>query len=259
MAAPRAAQKKSVISLSQIETTAPTRFVGYETLHSRSKILEVVSVKDQMAVVLDISPAYAEMGGQLGDTGQISGAGQLWRITNTQKTGNTFLHFLADADAPVPGTEIELTVDDVRRNAIQRHHTVTHILHWALHKIVGPEIAQKGSFVGPDKLTFDFNSSALTPGQLVEIERLVNEKIIANEPVIWFEVPHGEVKANKNVMQFFGDKYGDLVRVVQIGGKNKLEGYSMELCGGTHVRGHRRDRIVSHRQRISRGGGRSPD
>ncbi len=124
-----------------------------------------------------------------------------------------------------------------RRDAIQRHHTVTHLLHWALHEVVSQEASQKGSFVGPDKLTFDFNSAPLTPAQVADIEKLVNERILENAGVSWTEVPYAEVKYRKDVMQFFGDKYGDIVRVVQIGGRaGKLDGYSMELCGGTHTR-----------------------
>ena len=139
--------------------------------------------------------------------------------------------------AGVALSTVTLTVEKARRDAIQRHHTVTHLLHWALHEVVSKEASQKGSFVGPDKLTFDFNSAALTPAQVADIERLVNERIVENAGVSWTEVPHADVKSRKDVMQFFGDKYGDTVRVVQIGGAaNKLDGYSMELCGGTHTR-----------------------
>ena len=99
------------------------------------------------------------------------------------------------------------------------------------------DAAQKGSFVGPDKLTFDFNHAALTPAQLADIEKLVNERILENAGVSWREVPHADVKGRKDIMQFFGDKYGDLVRVVQIGGAaGGFDGYSMELCGGTHAK-----------------------
>jgi alanyl-tRNA synthetase len=234
----RAAQKKEVISLSQIETTTPTKFVGYDDLSVTAKVVEVVSLKDKTAVILDTSACYAEMGGQVGDTGELTGSGQLWRVINTQKSGNTFLHFVdGGGDAPVAGAQITLTVDKSRRDAIQRHHTVTHLLHWAIHEVASKEASQKGSFVGPDKLTFDFNSAALTPQQVADIEKLVNERILDNAGVSWTEVPHADVKNRKDVMQFFGDKYGDVVRVVQIGGdKNKLNGYSMELCGGTHTR-----------------------
>jgi len=242
----RAAQKKEVISLSQIETTTPTKFVGYENLAVQAKVLEVVSLKDKTAVILDTSACYAEMGGQVGDTGELTGSGQLWRVVNTQKSGNTWLHLLGSCDAavaesvgdaPVAGSAITLTVDKSRRDAIQRHHTVTHLLHWALHEVASREASQKGSFVGPDKLTFDFNSAPLTPVQVADIEKLVNERIVENAGVSWTEVPHADVKHRKDVMQFFGDKYGDVVRVVQIGGSaHKLDGYSMELCGGTHTR-----------------------
>ncbi len=233
----RAAQKKEVISLSQIETTTPTQFVGYENLAVQAKVLEVVSLKDKTAVILDTSACYAEMGGQVGDTGELTGSGQLWRVVNTQKSGNTFLHFVEGGDAPAIGAGVTLAVEKSRRDSIQRHHTVTHLLHWALHEVASREASQKGSFVGPDKLTFDFNSAPLTPAQVADIEKLVNERILENAGVSWTEVPHADVKHRKDVMQFFGDKYGDTVRVVQIGGRAQhLDGYSMELCGGTHTR-----------------------
>ncbi len=241
----RAAQKKEIISLSQIETTRPTRFVGFDQGETPATVLEVVSLKDKTAVILDTSTCYAEMGGLVGDTGELSGHGQTWRIVNTQKSGNTWLHFLGDlpsaigdaGDAPTVGSAVTLSVERPRRAAIQRHHTVTHLLHWALHEVVSKEASQKGSFVGPDKLTFDFNSAALTPAQIADIEQLVNERIVENAAVSWTEVPHASVKTRTDVMQFFGDKYGDTVRVVQIGGHAaKLDGYSMELCGGTHTR-----------------------
>jgi alanyl-tRNA synthetase len=154
----------------------------------------------------------------------------MWRIVNTQKTANTFLHFLADQDAPEPGAAVELRVDAPRRGAIQRHHTVTHLLHWALHEVVSADAVQKGSYVGPDKLTFDFSSTALTPAQISDVEKLVNERILENGGVIWNDVPYAEIKGRKDIMQFFGEKYGDVVRLVQIGD------YSKELCGGTHTR-----------------------
>ena len=233
----RAAQKKEVITLSQIETTTPTKFVGYDRLLVHAKVLEVVSLKDKTAVVLETSSFYAEMGGQVGDTGQIEKGGHFWRVTNTQKSGNTWLHFLEGSDTPTSGEYVTLTVSKPRRDAIQRHHTVTHLLHWALHEVVSRDATQKGSFVGPDKLTFDFNSAPLTPQQVADIEKLVNERILENAGVSWTEVPYADVKSRKDVMQFFGDKYGDVVRVVQIGGQSaKLDGYSMELCGGTHTR-----------------------
>jgi alanyl-tRNA synthetase len=238
----RAAQKKQVIELSEVETKEATKFVGYDSLSTRAKVLEVVSLKDRIAVVLSESAAYAEMGGQVGDIGELIKGADVWRFTNTQKSGHTWLHILEGADAPTADSYVTLNVDPARRAAIQRHHTVTHLLHWALHEVVSKEATQKGSFVGPDKLTFDFNSAALTPAQVRDIERLVNERIVENSRVAWIEVPYAEVRGRADVMQFFGDKYGETVRVVQVGGhidgngRPALDGYSMELCAGTHTR-----------------------
>lgn len=233
----RKAQKKEVISLSQVETSTPTRFVGYEELSEEALVLQVVTLKDKVAVILSSSPCYAEMGGQVGDTGEIVSGSQLWHVVNTQKVGNTWLHFVAEKDAPVVGAKVTVRVDTARRAAIQRHHTVTHLLHWALHEVVSRDAMQRGSSVGPDKLTFDFNSAALTPAQVADVEQLVNERILENAGVCWQEVPYAEVKSRKEVTQMFGEKYGDTVRVVQVGGKaGAFNGYSMELCGGTHTR-----------------------
>jgi alanyl-tRNA synthetase len=230
-------KNKQVVSVSEIETKAPTKFIGYDTLEAEVKVLEVVEMKDKTAVVLDVSTCYAEMGGQIGDSGQLILGANTYPISATTKVGNTWLHFLEGDEAPAVDATVKLVVDAPRRHAIERHHTVTHILHWALHEVVSKDATQKGSSVTPDKLTFDFNSAALTAQQIADIEKLVNERIIANEAVSWTEVPYVEAKANPGIMALFGEKYGDLVRVVQIGGqRNKLDGYSMELCGGTHTR-----------------------
>ncbi|MFN0076767.1 MAG: alanine--tRNA ligase [Prosthecobacter sp.] len=231
-------KNKQVVSVSEIETKAPTQFIGYDTLEADVRVLEVVSMKDKNAVVLDVSTCYAEMGGQVGDAGQLILGANTFPISATTKVGNTWLHFLEGEETPAVDATVKLVVDAPRRHAIERHHTVTHILHWALHEVVSKDATQKGSSVTPDKLTFDFNSAALTPQQLSDIERLVNERIVANDPVSWSEVPYVEAKANNGIMALFGEKYGDLVRVVQIGGqRHKLDGWSMELCGGTHTRG----------------------
>jgi alanyl-tRNA synthetase len=237
----RKARKTEVVELSQIETSAFTTFVGYDKLETPAKVLEIVSLKNQMAVILDTSVCYAEMGGQVGDTGELSQGSRLWRVVNTQRSGNAWLHLIEasgeEPDVPTVGGMATLSVERERRLAIQRHHTVTHLLHWALREIVGRDTSQKGSFVGPDKLTFDFNSAPLTQQQVAGVERLVNERILENATVSWVEVPYAEVKRHPNVRQFFGEKYGDIVRVVQIGGQpGQLNGYSMELCGGTHCR-----------------------
>ncbi len=237
----RAAQKKEIISVSSLETTSPTAFTGFDSAETEATVLEIVRIKDRTAVILDRSVCYAEMGGQLGDTGSLTAGGSLWRVTDTQKNGPTWLHFLElseGEESPLLGANVILSIEHPRRASIQRHHTVTHLLHWALRETLGETVSQKGSFVGAEKLTFDFSSGALTPDQISNVERLVNERILENSSVSWQELPYAEVKGQPGILQFFGDKYGDIVRVVQIGGiPGSLDGYSMELCGGTHVRG----------------------
>jgi alanyl-tRNA synthetase len=233
----RAAQKKSAIEISKIDGKTPTNFLGYEEDHTGANVEAIVDLSDKHGVILNNSVCYAEMGGQVGDTGEIVGKDRQWRIANTQKSGTTFVHVIESDDAPGINEHVTVKLDIPRRRAIERHHTVTHILHWALHEKVSRDAAQKGSYVGPDKLTFDFSSAALSPEQKRKVEKLVNEKVAEDAPVSWREIPYAEAKKRSDIQQFFGDKYGETVRVVQIGGDAKaLNGYSMELCGGTHVR-----------------------
>jgi alanyl-tRNA synthetase len=244
----RRAQKREIISISeenlQVEAT---KFLGYDFLETEA-VVEVVAPRaksTEFDLIVDRTACYAEMGGQVGDTGVVHVPGPNWsevgrlQITNTQKKGDVFIHrsTLADGRVPQVGEAVRVAVDSVRRGAIQRHHTVTHLLHWALHEVVSKQASQKGSFVGPEKLTFDFNHQPLTAAQVGDVEKLVNEKILENAPVSWTELPYTEVRGRGDIMQFFGDKYGETVRVVQIGGEPKaLNGYSMELCAGTHTR-----------------------
>jgi alanyl-tRNA synthetase/REP element-mobilizing transposase RayT len=243
----RKAQKKEEISVEEGELgVGPTKFLGYDFLETEAVVETVLpgKKKDEVNVVLDRTPFYAEMGGQVGDRGLLHVPGHDWtevgqlRVTNTQKRGEVFVHraTIVEGRAPEPGEAVRVSVDADRRRAIQGHHTVTHLLHWALHQIVSPDATQKGSYVGPDKLTFDFSSAPLTPEQKRDVEKLVNEKISENAAVSWTEIPFAEAKQRKDIIQFFGEKYGDTVRVLQIGGSPRaLDGYSMELCGGTHV------------------------
>ncbi len=244
----RKAQKKEEISVEQDELiAAPTKFLGYDFLETESVVETVLPGKkpDELNIVLDQTPLYAEMGGQVGDRGLLhvpghdrTEIGQL-RVIDTQERGDVFVHRakLVEGRAPEPGEAVRVSVDVERRRAIQGHHTVTHLLHWALHEVVSRDAVQKGSYVGPDKLTFDFSSAALTKQQIREVEKLVNEKIAENASVSWTEIPYPEARKRKDIIQFFGEKYGDMVRVLQIGGAaHALDGYSMELCGGTHVR-----------------------
>jgi alanyl-tRNA synthetase len=250
----RASQKKQVIELEgslavhgSSSAQKGTRFLGYDFLDTEAVVEGVLPGKkaEELNIVLDRTPCYAEMGGQVGDHGLLhvpghdrTEVGHL-RVTDTQKRENIFIHraVLTEGRAPEPGEAVRVSVDADRRHAIERHHTVTHLLHWALHEVVSGDAAQKGSYVGPDKLTFDFSSAALTKQQVRDVEKLVNAKIAENALVSWTEVPYTEAKKRSDIQQFFGEKYGDQVRVVQIGGQPKaLNGYSMELCGGTHVR-----------------------
>ncbi len=237
----RKAQKKTEISIEPV-WSHPTEFIGYDHLETDEatlvKVVETVPTAEQWGIV-DVSPLYAEMGGQVGDTGSMKFLedGQIVEIVGTLKRGETFYLKLDGLHRLPSPAKVRLAVDVPRRAAIQRHHTVTHLLHWALHELVSREAVQKGSYVGPEKLTFDFASAALTHEQVRDVEKLVNERIGENAKLSWTEVPYAEVKKRSDIQQFFGDKYGEIVRVVQIGGApNELNGYSMELCGGTHVR-----------------------
>jgi alanyl-tRNA synthetase len=239
----RAAQKKSIVEILQDQYDTPTDFVGYDVLEADAQLLGTVNdSRGRPFAILDKSPFYAEMGGQIGDRGeiQLSGRRKL-KVLNTSKRGGTYYHEI-EGQWPTTWTTgltepAHARVDANRRKLIQGHHTVTHLLHWALHQVVSKEATQKGSYVGPDKLTFDFSSAALTPQQKRDVEKLVNEKIAENALVSWTEIPYAEAKQRKEIQQFFGEKYTNQVRVVQIGGEpEKLNGYSMELCGGTHVR-----------------------
>ncbi len=243
----RKAQKKEEITVEDGELgVEPTKFLGYDFLEAEAVVETVLpgKKKDEINVVLDRTPFYAEMGGQVGDRGLLHVPGHDWkevgqlRVIDTQKRGDVFVHraTVVEGRAPEPGEAVRISVDADRRKLIQGHHTVTHLLHWALHQIVSSDAPQKGSYVGPDKLTFDFSSAPLTPDQKHDVEKLVNEKIAENAPVSWTEIPFTEAKQRKDIIQFFGEKYGDTVRVLQIGGSARaLDGYSMELCGGTHV------------------------
>ncbi len=238
----RKAQKKSVISVEDGKLdVAATKFLGYDLFETEAVVEAVLPGRspNEFNVVLDRTACYAEMGGQVGDRGSLRLSNGELPIVDTQKRGDVFLHIgtARDGRTPGPGETVRVAVDRKRRNPIQRHHTVTHLLHWALHEVVSQEAVQKGSYVGPEKLTFDFSSAALTAQQVRDVEKLVNERIAEDASVSWTEVAYAEAKQRSDIQQFFGDKYGDVVRVVQIGGApNELNGYSMELCGGTHVR-----------------------
>jgi len=226
----RAAQKKEVITVEgpeKIERLAPTTFYGYDELQTPS----LVVANENGALAASETPFYAEMGGQVGDTGDIQYSGQTFPVTNTIRSGQIIFHKLANPAPAHVGETVILRVDAPRRRKIEAHHSGTHLLHWALRKVIGTTVTQRGSYVGPDRLRFDFShGAAVTPEELAEIEKLINEKVEANVPVTWEERPYTEVKGDSSILQFFGDKYGETVRVVSVGS------FSRELCGGTHVR-----------------------
>jgi alanyl-tRNA synthetase len=232
----RAAQEKETITAIEEEGIA-TEFVGFDQDETRGHVVSLLQRSDAILAAVDRSPFYAEMGGQVSDTGEIrTASGARVRVDHVAKQGGTFYLRLAEPLELSLDSEVVLAIDRERRRQIEANHTATHLLHWALHEVVSRDVSQKGSYVGPDRLRFDFNSQPLTPEQIAAVERLVNARVIANDAVFWIEVPYAEVKTRPDIMQFFGEKYGELVRVVQIGGNaGRLDGYSMELCGGTHV------------------------
>jgi alanyl-tRNA synthetase len=181
-------------------------------------------------LVFDQTPFYAEMGGQTGDTGTATLGDQTIAIVDCVKDkAGRHLHKLASGAAPfaVP-VQVELAVDLARRRAINRHHSAAHLIHWALRKVLGTHVRQAGTSKTPDRMRFDFSHfEAVTHGQLLEVEQLVNSKIIDNAKVEMYETEFDQKP--EGTLAFFGDKYGKFVRVVDIGG------YSRELCGGTHV------------------------
>ena len=238
----RAAQKREKITVLDLDPNQRTEFVGYVDDSSTAKIQQIKQTLERAYIVPSRSPFYAEMGGQVSDIGTLKHRGHRYDVMDTQSQGGRQILALSkrlevENFDELLNEDVELNIDIPRRRAIEGHHTVTHILHWALREVVSRDATQKGSYVGPDKLTFDFSSAALTAQQKRDVEKLVNEKIAENAPVTWTDVPYSEAKKRVDIQQFFGDKYGEVVRVVQIGGEPAaLNGYSMELCGGTHVR-----------------------
>ena len=238
----RDAQKSEIVSALDIATEVVTEFVGFEQDECEATVLEEHTGEDLQWIITDRTPFYAEMGGQVGDTGSLVLDGRELPVVGVQQIGGARAHGVPESQAGdlKPGDKIILRLDAARRRPIEAHHSATHLLHWALHQVVSAEATQQGSLVAEDRLRFDFTSSAVTAEQISAIEDMVNARIEAGEPVSWNEVPYREIQGRGDIMQFFGDKYGEHVRVVQIGGETlALNGYSMELCGGTHVRNTR--------------------
>jgi alanyl-tRNA synthetase len=251
----RASTKKEIVVAATEGADAPaaqpTPFIGYVIEKSQSfavTITDLVQSGDDTYLVFNETPFYAEMGGQLGDCGVLLAKGQAVQIGDTIKDkAGRHLHHVSNVEGrllptaprgaqPVSisflhslvGQQVEAGVNMIHRRAIQRHHTATHLLHFALRRVIGTHVRQAGSLNAPDRMRFDFaHFEAVTPGQLREIESIVNWRILDNAEVKGYETDF-DAKP-KGTLAFFGEKYGKRVRVVDIGG------YSRELCGGTHV------------------------
>ncbi len=226
--------------LAELAHLPRTEFVGYDTLLAEAEVLAVVKADrtvgeagsdEEVGVVLNRTPCYAERGGQVGDTGAIVGDEMRAAVLNTVPLGeHTVLHECRVSEGTLrPGLRVQVSVDEGRRRDIMRNHTATHLLHAALHRVLGPHALQSGSLVEPDRLRFDFSHyEAVRPEQLEAIEDLANEWVLADLPVEP-EVTALEEAKERGAIALFGEKYGEQVRMLRIGE------ISLELCGGTHV------------------------
>ncbi|MGL3209388.1 MULTISPECIES: alanine--tRNA ligase [unclassified Bradyrhizobium] len=234
------------------EKLGATEFLGYETESAEGAVTalikdgaEVESLKagESGAIVLNQTPFYGESGGQVGDTGVLTGEGVKFRVTDTQKkAGDLFVHLgTVEQGTLGVGTTLQLEVDHTRRSSIRANHSATHLLHEALRQVLGDHIAQRGSLVTPDRLRFDFvHPKQITPEELARIEDIANDVVLENDEVTTRVMGVDDAR-EAGARALFGEKYGDEVRVVSMGkgardhGQNAL-GWSVELCGGTHVR-----------------------
>ncbi len=225
-----------------LEEIGPTEFTGreeYETFGAKVRGLVVggeragaAEAGSRAQVVLDRTPFYAESGGQVGDTGTIETPEAVVRVLDTQGVlGGALTVHDAEVESGTirESDEVTARIDGERRDRIRRNHTATHVLHWALREVLGPHVKQAGSLVAPDRLRFDFSHfEAVTPDELARVEELANREIITDARVRHYETTKDEAE-RLGAIAFFGDKYGDIVRVLEAGS------HSVELCGGTHV------------------------
>ena len=209
----------------------PTIFTGYDELQTKAKVIGLKKDGDNTLVILDKSPFYVESGGQTDDLGKIKIDKQSYEVVDVIKIENQVVHILNSDNAALKvGSDVVAEVDENRRWDIMRNHSVTHFLHKALRTVLGTHVQQAGSYVGPDRLRFDFTHFAkLTSDEIQKIESIVNEQTRKNYPLKHHRnTPFDEAK-KMGALMFFGDKYGDKVNVVQFGD------FTMEFCGGTHV------------------------
>ncbi len=223
-----------------LEREGPSTFTGYDAVSGTSKIQAIVkdgkfvgqlSQGDEAWIVLDETPFYAEKGGQIADTGTLTAEQVQFKVTDCRMPFPGVIAHIGKLESGelTRGQTVNVAIDFSRRQHIMAHHTATHLLHWALQMVLGSHIRQAGSLVEPDRLRFDFNHhKPVTREELRKVEQLVNAKICTNQSVSSYELPYEEVQRKGEIKQFFGDKYGAIVRVVDID-------FSKELCGGTHV------------------------
>ena len=235
----RASSKFGIADADALKIDSRTEFLGYAGTEASCEVValfkdgnpvEQLDDGDVGAVVLASTPFYAESGGQIGDTGILVSDGRLFRVDDTQKNGDANVHFgSVEQGALKVGDALEAVVDADRRQAIRLNHTATHLMHAALRQVLGDHVTQKGSLVAPDRLRFDFSHyEGVTPGQLHEIENLVNAEIRKNIAAETDLMTYDDA-IESGAMALFGEKYGDKVRVLRLGD------FSVELCGGTHV------------------------
>jgi len=224
----RAARVSTVIEATKEQSEYTTTFEGYNQTEIEATVLYV---KDN-TFITNHTPFYVEMGGQLGDSGLVSVNGNSFKIDSTQKSGNAIIHIASQELDIVQGETVLLSIDEQRRNHIQRNHSATHLLHEALRRVLGTHVQQSGSLVHPDYLRFDFSHyQKVSQDELQDIEDMVNAKVLESIPQITLELPIEEASKVPGVKMFFGDKYSDTVRVVIFD-----ESFSAEFCGGTHVK-----------------------
>jgi alanyl-tRNA synthetase len=230
------------------ERVGATEFLGYETETAEGVVAALVrdgkesaelNAGESGAVVINQTPFYGESGGQVGDTGVMLADGVRFKVTDTQKrAGDLLVHFgTVEQGTLRTGAALALEVDHARRSAIRQNHSATHLLHEALRQVLGDHVAQKGSLVAPDRLRFDFSHpKPMSPDEIERVEDLANDYVLQNAPVTTRLMALDDARTS-GARALFGEKYGDEVRVVAMGegGGNTL-GWSVELCGGTHVR-----------------------
>ena len=234
----RSASKFSVVD-GGVQVEGKTAFIGYDNSESQARItallcdgksVESLAPGQIGQVVLDTTPFYAESGGQVGDTGALHAHGAVFRVEDTVKNSEAFVHVgVLESGSLSVGDSVSAQINEAERSATALNHSATHIVHAALREVLGKHVTQKGSLVNPSRLRFDFSHyEGLTDDELLRIENLVNEQIRLNEPVKT-ELMTPEQATEAGAMALFGEKYGDEVRVLRIGD------FSMELCGGTHA------------------------